>query len=213
MTRPATSFDLFGTLVEVADPGDPAGAIAAELAERGSPVPDDWEQQYRTPQVETEHGAELPLPEHVGAVLDTADGSPPDRELIQTAVLAAFDRPVRTRPGAVDAVATMADRGPVGLLSNCSVPGLVDRTLRRSELDPDQFEAGVTSGGCGWRKPDRRAFEAVASRLSVPIRYITHVGDNPETDGGAVEAGAKIILVDDVPLTELPARVKPDGGE
>jgi HAD superfamily hydrolase (TIGR01549 family) len=106
----------------------------------------------------------------------------------------------------------MADRGPVGLLSNCSVPGLVDRTLGRSELDASQFDAVVTSVGCGWRKPDRRAFEAVASQLSVPIRNITHVGDNSETDGGAVSAGAAVVLVDDVPLTELPARVRADGG-
>jgi HAD superfamily hydrolase (TIGR01549 family) len=209
----ATSFDLFGTLVEVEDRENPAGAIAAELAARSIPVPDDWEKQYRTPQIDTEPGAELPLPDHVGAVLDTADGSPPGQEVICEAVLAAFDQPVSTRPGAVDAVAAMAERGPVGILSNCSVPGLVDRTLRRSELDPGQFDAVVTSVGCGWRKPDRRAFEAVESRLNTPIENITHVGDTTETDGGALEAGANVVFVDEVPLTELPAGVKADGGK
>jgi hypothetical protein len=101
MTQPATSFDLFGTVVEIADPGNPAEAIAAELAERGVPVPDDWEQQYRTPQIDTEPGAELPLPDHVVAVLETGGETAPARKLIHEAVLAAFDRPVRTRPGAV----------------------------------------------------------------------------------------------------------------
>lgn len=203
----ATTFDLFGTLVEAQAREDPADAVAAELSARGVSLPADWQDAYRTPQIETESGAELPLPEHVRAVLDTSGSSsePPEMELLREAVLAAFDRPVETRPEAVETVEAMAERGPVGLLSNCSVPGLVERTLRRSEFDADQFDAVVTSVGCGWRKPDRRAFEAVASRLSVPVEKIIHVGDNPETDGGAVEAGADCLLVDEVPLPEVRA--------
>lgn len=213
MSEPATSFDLFGTLVAVEDRGNPADAIAAELAERSIPVPDDWEKQYRTPQIDTDSGAELPLPDHIVAILETADETTPEREVICEAVLAAFDQPVRTRPGAADAVAAMAERGPVGILSNCSVPGLVERTLHRSDLDTDQFDTVVTSVDCGWRKPDQRAFEAVANQLNAPIQNITHVGDNQDTDGGAVDAGASVILVGEVPLTELPARVSADGGE
>jgi HAD superfamily hydrolase (TIGR01549 family) len=200
----ATTFDLFGTLLDVAENEAPADAIATELSARGVSVPDDWQAAYRTPQIETEPGAECPLPEHVHAILD--DGSPPDRELIREAVLAAFDQPVETRPDAGETIGRMAERGPVGLLSNCSVPGLVDRTLRRSERDSDRFDAIVTSVGCGWRKPDWRAFEAVATRLHIPVEKITHVGDNPVTDGGAVDAGADCLLLDDVSLAEIPVR-------
>ena len=200
----ATTFDLFGTLVEVTAQEDPADAIATELSARGVSVPADWQDAYRTPQLETEPGAELPLTEHVRAILDTETSA--DRALIREAVLAAFDQPVESRPDAVQTVQAMGEYGPVGLLSNCSVPGLVDRTLERSELDAGQFDAVVTSVGCGWRKPDRRAFEAVASRLGVPVDKITHVGDNRETDGGAAEVGADCLLVDEVPLAEMPVR-------
>ncbi|PSP96694.1 HAD family hydrolase, partial [Halobacteriales archaeon QS_5_70_17] len=160
----ATSFDLFGTLVDAARPEDPAGAVARELRERGVAVPDDWASAYREVHVDAPGGAEVPLPAHVARALAgrgvDAPGNAPRR-----AVVAAFDPDVRTRPGAPEAVAAAAERGPVAVCSNCSVPELAARTLIRSEVDRSLLDAVVTSVACGWRKPDARIFETTADRL------------------------------------------------
>ncbi|QLH81653.1 HAD family hydrolase [Halosimplex pelagicum] len=203
----AVSFDLFGTLVAVSRPAEPAEAVARQLRERGVAVPDGWATAYREPQVTVESGAELALSDHVGHAL-ASRGVDADAGTVAAAVRAAFDGPVDTREGAGAAVAAAAERGPVGVLSNCSVNGLVERTLDRSALDADRFDAVVASVDCGWRKPDRRAFEAVAEAFGVPLADLIHVGDDPETDGGAEAAGARSVLLDDTHLADLPARLE-----
>ena len=202
----AVSFDLFGTLVAVDRPADPAAAVGRELEASGVTVPDGWARAYRTPQVETVEGAEVSLIEHVGAILagDPDDQVPPDSRTVRRALLRAFDTGVRTRAGAERAVAAAAERGPVGVLSNCSVPGLVARTLDRSALDPGRFEAVVASVDVGWRKPHPHAFEAVADRLGIRVADLVHVGDDPRTDGGATDAGARAVLLESIPLADLP---------
>lgn len=206
----AVSFDLFGTLVDVDAPDDPAAAVAAELRDRGVVVPDDWVDAYAEPHLEYEAGSERPLHDHVAAALASRD---PEREPsafvddAAAAVRAAFDRPVETRSGAAETVAALAEERPVGVLSNCSVPGLVARTLERSAVDAGDLDAVVASVECGWRKPDARAFEAVAGDLAVQVERLLHVGDDPETDGGAADAGAQFVSVDEVSLPELPSVV------
>lgn len=210
----ATSFDCFGTLVDVDSPDEPATVVARELEARDVAVPVDWEDAYRTPHLDVAQGKEVSLPRHVRAALESrpVDVPPPESTVVHDAVLAAFQTDVRTRDGALDAVEAMADCGPVGILSNCSVPGLVERSLSQSTIDTAQFDAIVTSVDCGWRKPDRRAFEEVANRLGVPLPRLVHVGDDPETDGKASGAGATAVLVKDVPLAELPEFITEDGG-
>jgi FMN phosphatase YigB (HAD superfamily) len=207
----AVSFDLFGTLVAVAPPDDPARAVATELDARDIPVPSDWERAYAERHVATEPGAELSLVEHVVAALEDRGVTASDAEIRGT-LLDAFAMPVRTRRGARAAVGAAvgaaAERGPVGVLSNCSVPGLVPRVLSRSELRTDAFDAVVSSVDCRWRKPDERAFERVAARLNVPPSALSHVGDDPETDAGATAAGATSILLGDVPLPAVPSHLE-----
>lgn len=208
------SFDCFGTLVSVETPEDPARAVATELRARCVPVPEDWRDAYVTPQFDAPRYAEVSLPAHVRAVLEDSDvdSTALETSVVERAVGAAFDREVRTREGAVEAVRACARRGPVGVLSNCSVPGLVERTLERSSIDPGAFDTVVTSVDCGWRKPDRRAFEAVASGLGVPISDLIHVGDDPESDGGATDVGARALLLEDVSLDQVPAFITETGG-
>jgi FMN phosphatase YigB (HAD superfamily) len=203
----AVSFDLFGTLVTVETPGEPATLVADELAARGIDVPDDWQQRYREPQVDSPPGTEISLSAHVRAALaDSGVEAPPAQTgIVDDAVRAAFETDVTTRASAVDVVRTLGGQGPVGILSNCSVPGLVEHALSESALDDSWFDAVVTSVGCGWRKPDERAFETVANRLGVSPSALVHVGDDPETDGGAESAGATAVLLDDLPLSSLPA--------
>ncbi|MFC4405409.1 HAD family hydrolase [Haloarchaeobius iranensis] len=201
----AVSFDLFGTLVERVDSGgdDPAARVAAELAARDVAVPDDWADAYRERHIDPPEGAEVPLPAHASAALSSRGVETPNNAA-RRAVVAAFDPEVRTRDGAVEAVAAAREVGPVALCSNCSVPELVGRTLVRSELSRDDFDAVVSSVGCGWRKPAAEMFETTATRLGVDPAALVHVGDDPRTDGGIEALGGRFVDVDDVPLPELP---------
>lgn len=206
----AVTFDLFGTLVSVDRPSEPAAAVADELRARGVAVPADWSAAYREQHVAVPPGGEVSLPEHVSAALRSR-GVAATEEVVDEAVSVAFEPVVTTRPGAEMAVQAARERGPVGILSNVSVRGLAERTLAESALDPSLFDAVVTSVGCGFRKPDRGAFEAAAAALGVPVSDLIHVGDDPETDGGAEAVGATFVDVADVPLSAIPEWLAEDG--
>lgn len=209
-THVAISFDLFGTLVEADRPDEPWMAVANSLEERGVAVPDDWEAAYRTSHREYERGVEAPLDEHVRLAL-ASRGIDVSASTVGDAVLAAFDGPVARRDGARDALAAATDRGPVAVCSNCSVPGLVERTLDRTDLGPNSQpgpDAVITSVGCGWRKPHADIFEATATALGVQLADLVHVGDDARTDGGAGRVGARSLLVDDVSLTTVATRLR-----
>ncbi|MFC6904719.1 HAD family hydrolase [Halalkalicoccus tibetensis] len=198
----AVSFDLFGTLVDAPKPDDPARAIAAELEARGVDVPADWDEAYRTPYIDAPEGAEVPLHAHVSRALASRGVAVPENAA-RRAVIAAFDPEVERRKGAREAIEAAREGGPVGLLSNCSVPELVRRTLIRAEL-PGEFDAVVSSVACGWRKPHPKAFGAIAVELGTPVEGLTHVGDSPEADGGIEACGGRAILLDGTSLTGVP---------
>jgi FMN phosphatase YigB (HAD superfamily) len=199
-----TTFDLFGTLVAAERPERPASAVADALAARDVPVPDDWADTYREPHESVPEGAELPLPGHVAAALESR-GVDADPSAVRAAALAAFDRPVSVRPGARDALDAARKHGPVAVLSNCSVPGLVERALGRADLN---VETVVTSVGCGWRKPDPRTFEAAADALDATPESLVHVGDDRNADGGIEAVGGRAVLLDETPLESVPSELE-----
>jgi FMN phosphatase YigB (HAD superfamily) len=199
----AVSFDLFGTLVRAERLDDPGRAIADELAARDVDVPADWDQAYRERHIDAPEGAEVPLPAHVAAALRSRGVEAPGNAA-RRAVVAAFDPDVERREGALRAIKVARERGPVGVCSNTSVPELARRALVRADLG-DAFDAVVTSVGCGWRKPDARAFEALANRLEVETADIIHVGDDPETDGGIERAGGRFVDLAETDLGSFPA--------
>ncbi len=207
-TRVAVSFDCFGTLVTADRPGEPWAAVASALADRGVPVPDDWAAAYRQSHREYDPGREAPLDEHVRLAL-ASRGVDVDRETAREATLAAFDGPVSRRPGAAAALAAARERGPVAVCSNCSVPGLVERTLARVGLDAD---AAVTSVDCGWRKPHERIFRATADALGASVAELCHVGDDPRTDGGAERAGGTAVVEADPDLARIADRLRDGEG-
>lgn len=200
------SFDLFGTLVTADRPADPAAAVATELENRGVAVPADWADAYAQRHVDAPEGAEVPLPAHVSHALASRDVDY-DRNAARRAVVAAFDPAVETRPGALEAVQAARERGPIAICSNCSVPELVGRTLVRSVLERDDFDAIVTSVGCGWRKPAPEIFELTADELGVATDDLIHVGDDPSTDGGIEAVGGTALLLEDRSLADVPARL------
>ncbi|MEF8786872.1 MAG: HAD family hydrolase [Haloarculaceae archaeon] len=199
----AISFDCFGTLVTAERPAAPWAAAGEELAARGISVPEDWEDAYRSSHISVERGRELSLVEHTQAAL-ASRGVESESDTVEAALLTAFDGPVEVREGASAALDAAAAAGPVGILSNCSLPGLVEQTLSRAAFDTS-FDAVVTSVGCGWRKPHDNAFAAAADTLGVDLGSLVHVGDDARTDGGARTTDATVVLLDDVPLTDFPA--------
>lgn len=204
----AVSFDLFGTLVAVTKEAEPSRLVRTALEARGVAVPDNWPSLYATQYADRLDGAEISLIDHVSAALDEG-GLTVDPAVVRRAVIEAFDPDVTTRPGAADAVAAIADRVPVGVLSNCSVPAIADRALDRSAIDRSRFDAVVTSEACGWRKPDHRAFRAIADALGVEPAAVLHVGDDPIADTGIEQLGGTAVLVDDVSLQALPDYLEP----
>ncbi|MFC7186113.1 HAD family hydrolase [Halorubrum yunnanense] len=199
----AVTFDLFGTLVDVEYPSDPAETVARELESRGIAVPDDWHVAYGERHVDAPAGAEVPLPAHVAHALDSR-GVDAAENVVRHAVVAAFDPDVTRRDGALEAVRDVGAQGPVGLLSNCAVPELVSKTLIRAGLR-GEFDAVTASVGCGWRKPHSKAFEAAADALDVAPETLVHVGDNPDTDGGIKDVGGRFVDVTETPLSQVAA--------
>ena len=201
------SFDLFGTLVETPSSIEPASTVAAELDGRDIDVPADWAAAYTEPHSTVPQGRERSLVAHVRRTL-ASRGVSADSELVEQAVCAAFETVVETRPGACDAVAAAQTVGPTAICSNCSVPGLVERTLERSAIDHSQFDTIVTSVDCGWQKPHPRVFETVAERTGTAPESLLHVGDDHETDGGVTTVGGRVVFVDETPLDILAERFR-----
>lgn len=202
----AASFDCFGTLVYLPRPASPADDIADGLAARGVDVPEDWAAAYTEPHLDRADGTELSLPNHARAAL-ASRGVDAEQSTVDAAVLEAFDREPELLPGAGEAL--RAVDAPVGVLSNCSIPGLVPRTLSGVEL-LDPLDTVVTSVEVGWRKPHRRPFAAVADELGVRVDELVHVGDNREADGGIDDHGGSYLHVEG-DLRELPDRLAAAG--
>jgi len=83
--------------------------------------------------------------------------------------------------------------------------------LLRSDIDRSTLDVVVSSTGCGWRKPDPRAFESFASRLDISVETVTHVGDDPTTDGGIEAVGGRVLLLDEHSLADIPSLLDSDG--
>ncbi|WP_146416984.1 HAD family hydrolase [Haloarcula hispanica] len=206
----ALSFDLFGTLVAADRPSEPWDAIAETLSAQSVRVPDDWEDAYRSAHREYDRGREAPLDEHVRLAL-ASRGVEVAEETATEVVLDAFDSPVTVREGAIEALDAAAQRGPVAVCSNCSVPGLVERTLERAAIENQSghaFDAVVTSVDCGWRKPHPTIFQSTADALDVALADLVHVGDDARTDGGAGRVGAQSILLEDHSLPAIAEKLR-----
>ena len=210
-TVSGVSFDLFGTLVTMDRPSAPTEAAAHTLEAQGATVPDDWTEAFGERHIDNSDGAEIPLTDHVVAALasraNTLDRASL-RDDVERAVWSVFDLDVRTRDGAATTVETLGERLPVGVLSNCSVPGLAERTIERSSIDGAVFDVVTMSVDCGWRKPNLRAFRAVAEGLGIGVERLLHIGNDPVADGGVVEGGGTALLIDETPLPDVPEVVE-----
>lgn len=92
-------------------------------------------------------------------------------------------------PGARETWHTVAERFPVGLITN----GFAEVQRRKLERFPDLASRAHTiliSEEVGAMKPDRRIFELAAARAACPAHRILYVGDSLHSDvEGALGAG------------------------
>lgn len=96
--------------------------------------------------------------------------------------------------GAIEAVAKLRDRYPVGLLTDGP------ETTQRDKLHrlgwTDAFDEVVVTGAIDAPKPDPTGFEVLCDRLEAPPGQTVYVGDNPDRDiTGANAAGLVPIQV------------------
>jgi putative hydrolase of the HAD superfamily len=86
----------------------------------------------------------------------------------------------------------------IGLISNTGrSPAHVLRELIGKFGILKFFDTTTFSDEVGWRKPDKRIFEAAASQLGTDLKKMIHIGDDPEADArGAKQAGMRALLLD-----------------
>ncbi len=121
------------------------------------------------------------------------------QELENAYVKPVLEIPPRLTDEAIETLNGMRDRSlRIGLICNIGrSSGKILRDLLRTLRILDFFAATIFSDEIGIRKPDKRIFEAAASRLNVEISTIVHVGDHPEADAwGAKQAGMKAVLLE-----------------
>jgi len=121
------------------------------------------------------------------------------QELENAYVKPVLEIPPRLTDEAIETLNGMRDRSlRIGLICNIGrSSGKILRDLLRALRILDFFAATIFSDEIGIRKPDKRIFEAAASRLNVEISTIVHVGDHPEADAwGAKQAGMKAVLLE-----------------
>ncbi len=101
--------------------------------------------------------------------------------------------------GAMDTIKEIRRMGfKVACLGNVLFwPGAMTRMLLAGSGLLDHIDVSIFADEIGARKPDRRAFEKVASRLGVNLSDLVHVGDSLADDfAGAIMAGARAVLID-----------------
>jgi putative hydrolase of the HAD superfamily len=132
---------------------------------------------------------------------------PEDCEHIARAVQAVDDAlieyPPPLLPGAAEALAAIAPRFRLGIISDTGFASgkAQDALLARDGLR-ELFDVTVYSVDIGHAKPRREPFRAALDALGLQPNEVLHIGDNERTDvRGALDAGMRAIRVDFVRQT------------
>ena len=81
----------------------------------------------------------------------------------------------------------------LGIISNWDAE--LESLIRDLGLLP-YFDVVLASAAIGYRKPNPRIFEEALSRMGVDAHAAAHVGDLPEADGAAADAGITPLIID-----------------
>lgn len=148
---------------------------------------------------------DVPVEDHVRAILVSVDGALPRRLPAETvrALAEAYARPAllappAAAPGAGEALAELAARGyRLCLVSNTMrTPGVTLREVLRHHGLLGYFDQLTFSDECGVRKPEAAIFHRALRAVEVEPAQAVHVGDDPVLDvEGARGAGMRVIQV------------------
>jgi HAD superfamily hydrolase (TIGR01549 family) len=206
----AILFDLGGTLVDYPTPSWPVAVGRCLQGAYAYLVRPEREQPPRV--------AEVPDPREAGALRGRpAPGTPPAHR-----VMLALRRVVRSVSGwtlprmaeacarpllaasrlyddAMPAILALEQRGyRMGLVSNTpwgTPEYLWEAQVKRFVLEP-HFPVRCFSSVVGFRKPDRRIFEAALAQVCLPAARTLFVGNEPEADiAGAAAVGMRTALI------------------
>lgn len=107
-------------------------------------------------------------------------------------------------PGAIEAVAELADLLPVATLSN--VTRADDEASAVATTLAPYLAGHHPSYRLGYAKPDPRALHAVATAHGVSLTAIIHLGDSVEYDvRAALRVGARAVWITEQPPQAIPA--------
>ena len=81
----------------------------------------------------------------------------------------------------------------LGVISNWDAE--LELLIRELGLLP-YFDVVLASAAIGYRKPNPRIFEEALARMGVEASCAVHVGDLPEADGAAADAGIRPVIID-----------------
>ncbi|HET6963524.1 MAG TPA: HAD family phosphatase [Acidimicrobiales bacterium] len=126
-----------------------------------------------------EVGVDLPEPDIIDAVLEE--------------LFAHYDRDLPLLPGAIEAVARMKGRWPLGLASS-SNRVVIERVLDAADLR-GAFRAVVSSEEVPRGKPSPDVYLEVAVRLGCPPRHLVAVEDSANGIRSAAAAGLTVVAV------------------
>lgn len=130
------------------------------------------------------------------ALQKTGQNISPDDSRIERVVesyFSAFVEHAVLLPNTLEALTALQRHYCLGLLSNFTHPPVVHQILSHFGLDA-LLEVQLVSGTIGYRKPDRRVFDALAEAFGVPRDQIAFVGDDLHADiEGAQNAGLRPI--------------------
>ena len=95
-------------------------------------------------------------------------------------------------PGAMEVLARLAEKIPLGVVSNHCAPSVVEKSLAGAGL-VEHLSSIVISGAFGWIKPDTRLFAEAARQLGVPLSAVLYVGNEFTSDVvGGKSAGCRV---------------------
>lgn len=151
-----------------------------------------------------EQNGSIPTLDQVRLILDNIPARMPTEpasveRLKRAYVEPLFSLPPRLNPDAIQTLKGMRDRAVrLGLISNTGrSPGSALRTLMERYEILDYFDATIFSDEVGYRKPDRRIFEAALNQLKATPDHTIHIGDDPVADiRGAKAIGMRAVLFD-----------------
>lgn len=213
MTAPpfvAVVFDLYGTLVHEFDRDDFYGVVD-RMADRLDADPTAFRSAWDATAIRRQTGGFADVDANVRAIGADLGLAPDDGAVAEALALRAamYDRYFRPRPGALETLTLLKERGyPVALVSMCApdTPAL----WRASALAPF-VDVEVFSSEVGLRKPDAAIYRAATGGLMVEPERCLYCGDGAYGElRGAEAVGMTAVLILD-PDVDPASSLRPEG--